>query len=197
MVTLVRNAQGLLEDAKTLLALERYPRALALAVLAREEVGKAVQVLALSLGSSDIKIEHLVSHREKLLSAAITDFVLGDEGLPVLRDRLTGRGMPTNDLKKAAFYVDLEDGAVRAPTAISPAQAAAEVQLAESLIVAVSPILGQLTGETLGVARLLNAALKGSPAVDGDPGEAMSRLTSARALMSSVQERHDGGESEK
>src|SRR5665647_3609253 len=103
---MIKNAQDLLSDASLLLASGRDARAFVLSVLAQEEAGKALLVLAQEIGDLEIDQRELTSHREKLLSAgAAAIFLIGDPDRA--SDEAQGlKNDKTHEEKMAGLYVD-------------------------------------------------------------------------------------------
>jgi len=109
-----RNAQRLLDDAETLVNLERYPSALALAVLAIEEVGKVPILRAIALAKSDKEAKsewrEYRSHKSKNRLWPLLEFVL--KGARKLDDFsglfVTDAEHPAilDQLKQISFYTD-------------------------------------------------------------------------------------------
>lgn len=159
IAALIKNAQDLLADAKVLLEHDRHARAFVLSILAREEAGKALLVLANAMGDPDIQSWQLSSHREKLSSAAAADlFLLGElpqvfEGVQRLESESANRE------KMAGLYVDRRDGELRTPDRIEPARAAEAYAGASALLDRLEPILGSLTPDALSFAQLFDQEL--------------------------------------
>lgn len=122
------NAERLAQDATTLLGADAAPTAHALAVLALEEVGKAVACQRLGgdgeaaqtrakfmreLGSHESKLQR-VRNLMDLLDAMIATFAAGDaigtgEREEDYRDRLIKTAKADHARKLRGFYVDLSD----------------------------------------------------------------------------------------
>lgn len=160
IVALLENARGLLSDAKVLLRHDRHARGFVLSVLAREEAGKALLVLAREMGDADIQSRQMTNHREKLLSAATGDILLVGE-LSQLPEAAQGLASDkTHDEKMAGLYVDWREGELRTPACIEPEQAAEAYAGASALLDRLDPIFGRLTPEALSVAQLLDQELR-------------------------------------
>lgn len=164
IVALIKNAQDLLSDAEVLLSRERHARAFVLSVLAREEAGKALLVLAKEMGGPDTQARQLTNHREKLLSAAAAELFLFGETPQLFEEARDLGNDKTHDDKMAALYVDLREGEVRTPSCIGSARAEGAYADAKTLLDSLDPILGHLTPEALSIALLLDEQL--SPILD-------------------------------
>lgn len=127
----LENSADLLGDATVLFALERYPRALSLAVLAAEEFGKHVMCIsAVHLNDDDADgwrkfWRRFTWHEPKLTTWAgiHADFAVGgstdaaaDEDWKRLWDTISKRTSHGLESKLAGLYVDYAEGAVQRPT---------------------------------------------------------------------------------
>lgn len=159
IVALIRNAHDLLSDAQVLLEHGRHARAFALSVLAREEAGKALMVLAKEMGDPEVQPAHLRNHKEKLLSANVAELFLGGELAQLVGAAQALRKDKTHDEKMAGLYVDIVEGQLRTPACISSEQAANAFADTTQLLGSLDPILGQITAEALMVAEFLDREL--------------------------------------
>lgn len=135
------NAKDLIADAEILMEKERWPRAFALAVLAREEFGKGLMALQLMGVPPDwvtpARLRTLQGdHIRKLMSAYEHE---GMTSSPELHDDYLRRSRETahraNLDKQRAFYVDFaEDGSVRQPSQISEDEARSLVAQVHQMI---------------------------------------------------------------
>jgi len=134
------NAQDLISDAEALLAMQRWPRAFALAVLADEEFGKGLMALALATAPPDVvqqaRLQQLTGeHLRALLSAYQREAMTGPPGL---RDDALGSRQITRDadeLKQLGFHVDIaDDGSLRLPSDIGADEARAMVARVRQII---------------------------------------------------------------
>lgn len=157
------NGVGLLQDAELLLQHERFARALALGVLAQEELGKAIAAMSVvthgvSPDSSREFAEFRTSHREKLLASALfrwltvrTDSTSANETI----DDFAQAPQESNGAKMGAFYVDMSDARIRRPTEVTATQAREVVgqasQLAECLMPWITAVDVELHAEPLAV----------------------------------------------
>lgn len=122
----LRNAVGLLRDARLLLRNRRYPRAYALAHLATEEMSKLPMLVRAGLESQTDKSydwrtigKRMQSHRSKLRSAALWEYLrdpemIDDADLKRLVNQLTEVGS-ANDLKNQSLYAGFVNGEFRCP----------------------------------------------------------------------------------
>ena len=159
IVALNRNARDLLSDAQVLLQNGRQARAFVLSVLAREEAGKALMVLAKEMGDPDVQSAQLRNHKEKLLSANVAELFLGGELTQLVSAAQDLRNDKTHEAKMAGLYVDIVEGELRTPDCINPEQAAKAFADATLLLGYLDPILGQLTAEALMAAEVLDHEL--------------------------------------
>jgi AbiV family abortive infection protein len=139
LVTLIqaclRNAEGLLADARLLLNAERVPRAHALATLALEEIGKScvcvlglfpMPVRSFGIRSDDDFWAAWTSHTDKLLWArGLLSLLIREPDGPVLAavERLADAARGEHLRKMRGLYVDYADGSVLLPTDITDAEA--------------------------------------------------------------------------
>jgi AbiV family abortive infection protein len=132
---LQRNSEDLLDEAKLLLAHQRWARALALAVLAQEEVGKALLVIANVTGVEDLSQLKADQHVHKLTAIELTDVaVFGDLAEFAARAKsLDARTL--HQLKLSALYVDARDGVMSSPRSITRERAEGAVGDAERMVV--------------------------------------------------------------
>lgn len=134
------NAEALVGDAELLLAHDRPPRALALAVLATEELGKGLAAMAVISTGGDPAMEAAYERSTRWhlakLDAAGAWAVTTDPSQPI-DETLTGRLQQSTDTaserKMAALYVDASDGALRTPASISREEATEYVSRARTL----------------------------------------------------------------
>jgi AbiV family abortive infection protein len=160
---LMDNASSLIADAHVLLAAESYGRARSLAVLAQEELGKALWVYdtfeqAWSQGDEtsrtvDVLAQHGRSHTEKYLEAYVFGNELvafwGDYGsLPDYQaegrswgdaqrcqDEAEAAAVEANLAKQRGFYVDRDSsGMVSSPTKIEAGTTAVDLQTAAQVV---------------------------------------------------------------
>ncbi|HEV2373717.1 MAG TPA: AbiV family abortive infection protein [Streptosporangiaceae bacterium] len=139
LVTLIqaclRNAEGLLDDARLLLDAGRGPRAHALATLALEEVGKSC-VCLLGLFPMPVRFFGIrgdddfwaawTSHTDKLMWArGLLSLLIREPGGPVLAaaGRLADAVRGEHLRKMRGLYVDYADGSVLLPADITTEEA--------------------------------------------------------------------------
>lgn len=183
IVALMKNAQNLLSDAQVLLSHDRHARAFVLSVLAREEAGKALLVLAQEMGDTAIQGRQLTNHREKLLSASAAELVLLGE-LDQLTEAARGaKDDRTHDEKLAGLYVDWNGGSLRTPACIEPKRAVEAYEGAASLLGSLDSILGQLTPEALRVAQLLDQQLGPVLSAYGEAVDLVAGVGLAREMI--------------
>lgn len=123
----LRNAARLLDDADVLLSAGRFPRAVALAVLATEEFGKCVMAVG-SVGRDRSDVEYWRRFRRDMrhhpskgeVAVEIAGDVLADpERWFAYQADAPKVAEVAQELKFAAIYVDLgEDGRVRTPESL-------------------------------------------------------------------------------
>lgn len=119
------NGRDLLVEARLLRDQLASPRALALAVLAAEEFGKAVRAfVVLNSGGDPEEVAEFVrvyrQHQPKLEAGGLWSSLLGDAVLliPGLPEELTARASTSAGRKMDSLYVDRRaDGAVLSPRA--------------------------------------------------------------------------------
>jgi AbiV family abortive infection protein len=134
------NAQDLISDAEALLAMRRWPRAFALAVLAHEEFGKGLMALALAATPPHVVAqERLRELTGGQLRALLTAYA---------REALAGRSELWNDALgsleiardadqriQRGFRVDFaDDGSLRLPSQIGEDEARALVARVRQII---------------------------------------------------------------
>lgn len=134
------NGDDLVRDAQLLFAHERHARALALAVLAMEEYGKAMRAVAVisQAGAPEGVREYedaVTSHRLKLIAsrAWVEIFDSSSTYGPHYAEALEGRVRTINGLKFAALYVDQDGGGLRRPADVTPTQAGELLAAAQRL----------------------------------------------------------------
>lgn len=143
----IDNGDGLLADAEVLRT-AGSPRALALAVLAVEEYGKAIQaLLVINGGGAPDEVSMFErarrAHRPKIEMGTMWTAMLDlrvriDEAQ---RDRLLAVVLAASERKMAAFYVDRVDGAVLEPRhVVTPADVTAHIDAATVLSGLIHPI---------------------------------------------------------
>lgn len=157
--TLQRNAEALLSDAELLFLHARWARALALAVLAREEVGKAILDGSALLPDEEPMGMKSTLHQDKLITASLVDLgFLGDLGnLRTLVGEIDARSVHREKL--SAIYVDLRDGAVTSPLLVTKNQAERAIDESRRIIQWVGRIFGNLSVEAIEGARHLTNTL--------------------------------------
>lgn len=159
-VAAVTNAQGLLADAELLSEAGHRARACSLAVLAIEEVGKAVSMLALSLVPEKLKGQARVGrmlewHELKLAGGLLVGLLPQGEGSAVARlasiprtelarmvrdSDLVARNQ--DRLKLAGLYVDMDhQGSVRQPSEVTEADVADQLGRAKQAVQCASVLL--------------------------------------------------------
>lgn len=153
------NARTLLDDAHLLFDHGRWARALALAVLAEEEAGKALIAIAEQLPGDEFSDLRPTRHEDKLTATALTEIAfLGD----LRKFQQDAERIDTGALhreKLAALYVDQWPAGIQSPASITPARAAEALSRTEELIEWISARLAQVTPEAVDVAIQLNAVL--------------------------------------
>jgi AbiV family abortive infection protein len=134
------NAQDLISDAEGLLAMQRWPRAFALAVLAHEEFRKGLMALALAAAPPDVaqraRLRELTGDQIRALLAAYAREALA--GPPGLWDDALGSreiARDADELKQRGFCVDIaDDGSLRLPSQIGEDEARALVARVHQII---------------------------------------------------------------
>jgi AbiV family abortive infection protein len=148
------NGQELLQDATTLLERHRYPRALSLAVLALEELGKTCQAVAVltSGGAAEevgeyelIRTRHEAKITAGLILAAVFD--AGEDFSEDFPDRLAALVKGSSSRKMRGFYVDHHESGVRTPEEISEAEAVEAVEITRALGNRLAGLMGALKAE--------------------------------------------------
>jgi len=128
------NAEALLADAELLFSHERWARALALAVLAREEAAKVILNTSPLFPDDEFSDLKSTRHEDKLTTAALLDIAfLGDLADLGAQMRQIDSSA-ANRQKLAALYVDERDGTVSSPTAITRDQAEREITVSKRII---------------------------------------------------------------
>jgi AbiV family abortive infection protein len=110
----IRNAKRLLEDAKLLLASQRYPTACALAVLSIEESGKLSQLRTIALSRSDVELRNAWKgyrdHQTKNAAWIITELAAKGartlEDLRPIYDSNSDHPAVLDTVKQIALYTD-------------------------------------------------------------------------------------------
>ena len=127
---ILENADGLLQDALTLLNRNRYARSLALTVLAREELGKLAMIVRASYAAANAEPyqwprlqDRMHRHQAKLAASALVEIILsasfGDGVDPkktlarLLQDPATQRTL--NESKQVGFYVGVDASGLTRP----------------------------------------------------------------------------------
>lgn len=113
------NARALLGDAELLLENERWPRALALATLAKEEGAKVLMVLLSHMEPSAARAMRQNNHEDKLQAAAATElaFLRDLDDFHQLVEQVDGA--TAHRQKMAAIYVDCRDGTLTTPASVT------------------------------------------------------------------------------
>jgi AbiV family abortive infection protein len=127
----IQNAVDLQADAELLADRGRWPRTYALAVLAMEEIGKALTYVAAFLNptmSPEELDKDVRSHTAKLVGTQAVLVMLGpDQDAPRIRDaveRAASLAHSSHDVKLCSLYVDLaDDGTCRMPSEITEHEA--------------------------------------------------------------------------
>lgn len=159
-----RNACRLAEDAKVLLAQERYPSAAALAVTSIEESGKQIVLLKLALVADDAEAmrcwkneyrKHSVKNRIAKLLPAIQGRA---QTIAAFRDLLAQEpkfGQKLEEQRQLALYTDCMDNVQwsEPAQAVDGARARELVKMADALADALSHELVPPDGNTAGVVK--------------------------------------------
>ena len=133
------NAQRLLTDAQSLLALGSAPAAYSLAVLAMEEASKANDWHRIAASSADVPVDLVQKqHRDRLRPVrqgfeylqAFHELIHDPDGYraesdETWRGRIEAEISSDNAMKQRGFYVDVDGDEVLEPSLISAAQAQA------------------------------------------------------------------------
>jgi AbiV family abortive infection protein len=140
----LQNAGRLVKDAGILLAAGSAPTAYSIAVLAIEEASKAFSWLdgaTASDGQAQVEVPTEVAHANKLARAhafLVLARDLLDDGAQLtdaeILDRAEQLAKDDNVAKQRGFYVDLENGLIKAPSDIGAAEAAEIIEIAEAVI---------------------------------------------------------------
>lgn len=158
------NAEALLSDADLLFSHQRWARALALAVLALEEAGKAVLATSRLFPGDDLAELKATRHEDKLMSASLVDVgFFGD--LAELRTHigeLDSRALHREKL--SALYVDDREGGIRCPGSVTKERAEQVLGDAKRVIEWLGKSFNLLSPEAIECAQRLTAAL--TPALD-------------------------------
>jgi len=152
-IAAARNAQGLLNDAELLAASGRKARAYSLAVLAVEESGKALTLVALAVLPERLRAQAPLSrmlewHQLKLVGGLLMAVLPPETMVPRLAtmtdvelfETLSVLDAPADEadqLKRRGFYVDMERGRrIREPSEITETDV--ESQLSRARLAATS-----------------------------------------------------------
>jgi AbiV family abortive infection protein len=157
----LRNAVGLLRDARLLFRRRRYARAYALAHLASEEMSKIPMLVRAGLESQvnprfDWKTlgKRLQSHKSKLKQAAVFDYILEPEMAHDADVKRLKKALEeiddANDLKNRSLYPGVVGNAFLSPLeSVSAAAAKTMIALSESRLSTYLSIERQTTGAVL------------------------------------------------
>jgi AbiV family abortive infection protein len=153
------NALALLEEAQILFEHGRWARALALAVLAEEEAGKALLTIREQLPGDDFGDLKANRHEDKLTAMALTELAFRGD----LRDFQERAGqIDTGTLhreKLAALYVDFGPSGLQSPRSVTPERAEHSLSVAGEIIGWVRTHLGQISVEAIEAAILLDGTM--------------------------------------
>ncbi len=186
----LKNADALIEEAKILLGAGHTARALALAILATEELAKLPRYAAVSIYAAEGRWKqwwkYYRSHREKLemhhlhTVLSIPEDLEGGKLLALIGDSM---GKTLDRLKQAALYTDFQDGKFVSPLDLPKAQELAEAAItyAESTLPIHRFVAERTTPEILDRVGRKTAALKREARRQGKP--VMSVLAEAMAHL--------------
>lgn len=188
-VDLMQNADDLLCEAELLLGQDHQARALFLATIAAEEIGKIQLCFAVMSGQEvvpDSWKREWTNHREKLSSmnaleaAFLRDDVVADLQSWLARDEVS----PWAQAKMAALYVDLEaNGRVLRPRETTSSDAAEAIRRGREASSLVHTVLDPVTPEILDA---MQTELKAIDAVIGGLIDKEDREGSIRLLRETL-----------
>lgn len=158
------NAESLLRDADLLFSHGRWARALALAVLAMEEAGKAVLATARLFPDDDLAELKPTRHEDKLTTAGLVEVgFLGDlSEVRTLIGQLDSSALHREKL--SALYVDQREGDLRCPTSVAEERAEQVLAISRRITEWLGSTYNTLSPESIEAARRLTSAL--TPALD-------------------------------
>ncbi len=166
-LALLENADSLLGDATVLLEAGRPPRAIALSLIAAEELGKIYLCLEAISGVGEIPgatSREWRDHRDKLVTARALDLAFFDDPTGFDIDAASAEVELQLQMKMSTLYLDHRDGVILRPSEVA-GDPGALIARGQTKSVLLHSILDRVTPEVLAAMR--------------EHGEAMSQITQA------------------
>lgn len=165
------NAEALLHDADLLFSHQRWARAMALGVLALEEVGKAVLATSTLFPDDDLAELKATRHEDKLLTASLVDIGFFSDLAEFRADVGVLNPTALHREKLSALYVDHRAGVLECPS-VTEERAEQVLSDARRVVAWLGKTYAQVSPEAIEFAQQLTAVL--TPALDqyvSDHGE--------------------------